>query len=454
MKESEVVDWLHGEMRGRLAGDEDMGELEKLVDRSTREIRRQLLERLVREAATAVELACEQCGELLRALAHRRGRSIDSSVGSIRFERSYGRCPKCARHIYPADVALGLHARGRASPRVQEICALSVLRAPAARAEKDVQRMTGIEVSASTLHREARRQGERALTLRNRDVELTERPGGVDALAGRAPELPANSTLIIEIDAWNIRERDCWGQTEQLRGEGEEPGRWHWVYTGTVFRLDQRGTDRKGRAVIVERGYVATRGGIEPFTGQLYAEALRRGLQQAETVLVIGDGAAWIWNLAGKRFKGAAQRLDLFHVKEHLWNLAAELHGRGTAEAEEWIRPYLQWLERRRNGPLDVIDSLQQLSGRLRQLDREKHEALEREIGYLEQHKDRMDYKEAKKLGQPCGSGAIESTCSQYQRRFKLTGQFWSLQGDEAFLALATLHRNERWHHLFPHDES
>ena len=53
----------------------------------------------------------------------------------------------------------------------------------------------------------------------------------------------------------------------------------------------------------------------------------------------------------------------------------------------------------------------------------------------------------------PVGSGAIESTWSQYQRRFKLTGQFWSLAGDEAFLALATLHRNGRWSQIFPHDD-
>ncbi len=49
-------------------------------------------------------------------------------------------------------------------------------------------------------------------------------------------------------------------------------------------------------------------------------------------------------------------------------------------------------------------------------------------------------------------TGPVESTCSQYQRRFKLTGQFWSLAGDEAFLALDTLHRNKRWCQLFPHD--
>lgn len=454
MNESEVVDWLHGELRQRLTGDEDMGEIEKLVDGSTLSIRRKLLERLIQEAADGTEFACEQCGELLNKVAHRRGRSIDSSVGTVRLSRSYGKCPQCCRHMYPADVALGLHARARASPRVQEICALSALRAPAAKAESDVRRMTGVEVSASTLHREARRQGKRALKLRDRDVELSQRPSGVEALAARAPKLPAHSTLIIEIDAWNIRERDFWGQSAKLREKGKEPGRWHWVYTGTVFRLDQRGADRKGRPTIVERGYVATRGGLEPFKQQLYAEALQRGLLQAETVLFIGDGAVWIWNLAGEQFKGATQRLDLFHVKQHLWDLAAELHGKGTLEAEQWVRPYLQWLERRRNGPLDVIESLQQLSEKIRQLDPYKHEAIERELGYLDQHRDRMDYKQAKKRGQPCGSGAIESTCSQYQRRFKLTGQFWSLQGDEAFLALATLHRNERWNTLFPHDTS
>jgi hypothetical protein len=258
-----------------------------------------------------------------------------------------------------------------------------------------------------------------------------------------------------EIDAWNIRERDHWGETQKLREAGEDAGRWHWVYTGTVFRLDQRGTTENGRQIIADRGYVATRGGIVPFRQQLYAEALQRGLLQAETVLVIGDGAVWIWKLVDEQFKNAGQRVDLFHVKQHLWDLAAELYGRGTAEAEEWVRPYLRWLERRKNGALDVINSLEELERKLAGLDQEKQAAaVAHELGYLKEHKDRMDYKTAKKLGQPRGSGAIESTCSQYQRRFKLTGQFWSLEGDEAFLALATLYRNGRWHLLFPHDKS
>ena len=258
--------------------------------------------------------------------------------------------------------------------------------------------------------------------------------------------------MIIEIDAWNIRERDNWGRTKALLKAGKDIGRWHWVYTGTIFRLDQRGTTVSGRPVIADRGYIATRKGLDSFQRQLYAEALQRGLLQAELVLIIADGAIWIWNIANDRFKDAMQRVDLHHVQEHLWNLANEVYGSGKAEAREWVRPLLSWLERRKEGALDVINSLEDLKVTLKNLTKEQVTAIDREIGYFKEHKNRMDYKTGKALGQPVGSGAIESTCSQYQRRFKLTGQFWSLEGDEAFLALSTLHRNGRWKQLFSYD--
>jgi hypothetical protein len=254
---------------------------------------------------------------------------------------------------------------------------------------------------------------------------------------------------VIEIDAWNIRERDHWGETGALQKEGKETGRWHWVYTGTVFRLDQRGTTGSGRSEITERGYVATRRGVESFRNQLYAEALRRGLSQAETVLVLADGAVWIWNLADDRFAQAVQRLDMYHAREHLWNLAGELFGRGSAEAEAWVRPYINGLKNRENGALEMISSLEELSEQIERFDQKQKEALERELNYFKSHQHRMDYKNGSDQRQPVGSGAIESTCSQYQRRFKLTGQFWSLEGDEAFLALWTLNRNGRWGDLF-----
>lgn len=452
MSEDDVVAWLYDEAQALLEEGVGMGTMEKTLDRISLECRRRALERLVQQAADSQPLTCPRCKQALNVEEHHRIRRVSTAFGLIRFARSYGFCSDCNDYIYPADVTMGLQERAPASPRVQEICALTALRAPAGQVQEDVRRMTGIDLDASSLHREARRQGERALALRNADVVLTRTLDGISELAAqsRPPSMPF--TLVIEIDAWNIRERDNWGKSPILCEEGQDTGRWHWVYTGTIFRLDQRGTTASGRPVITERGYVATRAGIEGFQPQLYTEAIQRGLLQAEHVLILADGAIWIWNLAADRFKEASQRVDLYHVKEHLWALANELFGQGTDKAKEWVAPYLNWLKRRHNGALDILEGLEGLRSTLDQLTTSQREAVEREIGYFDTHKNRMDYKKGQALGQPLGSGAIESTCSQYQRRFKLPGQFWSLEGDEAFLALATLHRNGRWKRLFPHD--
>lgn len=452
MTEAEVADWLYGQVEAEGVVDLTMGELEKAVDRNILEVRRIALERLTQERAAYEEFGCPKCGRMLRVVAHGRGRTVDSTFGKIRFTRSYGKCSACCEHVYPADVALGLHNRARTSPRIQEICAVAALNAPVGKAEVDVRRMTGIDMCPTKIHNEACRQGQRAIDIRDRDMELSKSPDGVRALADRAPVLPKDSTLVIEIDAWNIRERDHWGQTEQLRKAGQDPGRWHWVYAGTIFRLDQRITTQTDRRVIVDRKYVATRKGVDSFKQQLYAEALQCGLLQAKTVLILADGAVWIWNLADDRFRRATQRVDLYHVKEHLWGLANQLHGKGTDEAKEWIQPYLEWLEKHDDGALRIIAKLEELKEEL-EAQEAKKAAVETEIGYFTRHKKRMDYTKAEELGQPLGSGAIESTCAQYQVRFKRTGQFWSLEGDEAFLALETLRRNDRWHLLFPHEK-
>jgi len=452
MSEDDVANWLHEKAAAALAAMHTMGDMEKAIDQQCLELRRKVLERLVQEFASREVFDCPDCDGALNVEKHNRQRTVRASFGKITYVRSLGFCTDCGEYFYPADVALGLHERAPTSPRVQEICALTVLRAPAGQVEDDVLRMTGINIGASMLHREARRQGDRALEIRDADERLTQSAKGVAELAARAPVLPKHTTMVIEIDAWNIRERDNWGRTEALLKAGEDAGRWHWVYTGTVFRLDQRGTTESGRPIIADRGYVATRSGIDGFQCQLYAEALQRGFLAAETVLILGDGAVWIWNIAADRFKDAKQRVDLYHVKEHLWRLATELYGQGTPEAKAWVRPYLDWLEKRKDGALDVINSLEQLHKNIAEFTRKERKAIASELKYFNDHKDRMDYKAGKAESEPVGSGAIESSCSQYQRRFKLTGQFWTLEGDEAFLALATLHRNARWNRLFPHD--
>ena len=250
------------------------------------------------------------------------------------------------------------------------------------------------------------------------------------------------------MDAWNIRERneEQWGKTEELRKQGQEPEWWHWTYGGTCFRLSQRVKTKGGRSLILSRGTVMTRGGTDALKQQLWAEAMRHGLGQATEVLAIADGAVWIWNIVGDRFSQARQRLDPWHALEHLWAVAHALHPEDEAGAAAWIKPLKEKLLA--GDGVEVIDKLDCLLTKLRGAQRK---AVQAERKYLENNRDRLDYKGAKERGEPLGSGAMESTCKQYERRFHCPGQFWTKEGDEGLMCLETFWRNGRWSCLFPH---
>ena len=466
LAEIEVQAWLK-DMNARLDviqqhPEQNLGEIEEQLARSVKEPLRLIAQRAAQTKANAVPCQCPECdGEL----THQKflPRTIHSRFGPLTIWRRYGWCCRCGEWHFPADHALGLGRKAPASPYLQEISALLVSKMPAEQAVLVAERL-GLDMSRCGLHQEAHRQGLKAQALRAQAIAQLDTWEGIQGLASATEGPPAGPfTLVIQIDAWDIRERDEWGRTEELREQGKKAERWHWVYMATVFRLDHRGQTAGQRAVITQRGYAATRLGIEALSAQLYREALARGLGQAQLVLVLADGAIWIWNLVKDRFPDARQGLDLYHAEEHLWAVANDLHGRGTPEGRAWVAPLLQQI--RDDQTLAVIASLTELKPRFQQA-QQKH--IQTEIEYFGRNAPRMKYKEVLEARKACkegsatveqkelanhpiGSGAIESACRQYQCRFKRTGQFWTTPGDEALLCLETLWRNGRWQELFPH---
>lgn len=324
------------------------------------------------------------------------------------------------------------------SPAVQELAALFASKMPLSEASKVIEHVTGIKLPPTTLDRVVKQAAQKARQKR-RQLDEEARLGKID---GTQPSAPG--TLIIMMDSWNIRERDDFGRSAALRKAGVEPQRWHWVWTGTVFGLEQR-TSKNDRPIILHRGYVATREGMESFVGQLHGEALRHGLGRAKRVLVMGDGGPWIWTIAKGRFQEAAQRIDLYHIKQHLWTVARELH-EDPKEQALWVRKMKNRLKKGQTAKVigDLKEAIQELSPA-------QQESARKELNYFQEHQSRMTYAEAQKLHEPSGTGAMESTCRQYQCRFKRPGQFWSQEGDEGLLCLDTLWRNGRWNLLFPH---
>lgn len=423
------------------ADSENLGHLEESFFLPLLELGRAALEEAAQKKADGVPFHCPHCG---RKLTRKRvtKTTIQTRFGPIILKRARGYCQKCGAWFCPADLVLGIQ-NGR-TPFVEEMAALFAAKSPIAQAAPMLRRATGIDLAPATLDRAARQVGRAALAKRTEvDRQVCQGPP-----AGPAP-LPGEPpfTLVLEIDAWNIRERgEHWGKSAALRAAGQKPEWWHWAYTGTVFRLSDRVQTAGGRPLILSRGYACTRGGIDGLREQWHAEAIRHGPGRAVRVLGVADGAVWIWNLAQDRFPEAVQRLDLYHAKEHLWAVAAALHGEGTPEARAWIKPLEEQMEA--GAAPKMISQLEEL---LPTLEGQTREKVQKEVNYFQNHAARMDYDEAKKRGEPCGSGAIESTCAQYQKRFKCTGQFWTTAGDEGLICIQTFWRNNRWHELFPH---
>ena len=399
------------------------------------------MERGAQAKADATPPLCPVCRQKLTRLSSGQPRTFESRYGTLSVKRTRGYCKRCRKWRVPADTALGLEESAGYSPAVQEMAALLASKMPVEEASAVLEHLTGVKLPRATLDREARRQGQRAQAVR---MELDRHA------AIRKPQLELTLEpyqMIIQMDAWNIRERDGWGQSAALRRQGQEPERWHWVYTGTVFRLDHRGHTAGGRPVITQRGFVATRQGMDALREQLHAEALRRGLGQAASALIIGDGAVWIWRLADDRFPEARQRLDFYHAVQHLACVGRALFGEDKEKYRAWLKPLIRQLKNQ-----SAIKVIRQLEEALAQMPGgTAAQAVAKEVAYFHEHQARMDYRAGRRAGEPIGSGPVEATCRQTQCRFKRPGQFWSKRGDEALLCLEMFWRNDRWHLLFPH---
>ena len=444
--------------------EQHLGFIEEAIARASKPLQRLLVQRAAQVKANTTPCQCHLCHTSLTDIQTLR-RSIDSRFGSLEIWRSYGWCPKCEDWDFPADHALGLAKNAPASPYLQEMAALLTAKMPPEQAVLVAERL-GLDMSRCFLHREAHRQGLKAQDVRTARLDQLDTWQSLQELAHSDSRAIEPFTLVIEIDAWNIRERDNWGETQTMKTMDPHWSRWHWVYVATVFRLNHRGQTDGGRAIISERGYAATRLGIDALMRQLYRQAIDCGLGQAKEVLVIADGAVWIWNAAKDRFPQARNRLDLYHADEHLWEVAHELYGKGTPEARNWVQPLLKQL--RNDDHVGMIQELEELS---KGLNKGLKEKVQKQIDYFEKNKNRMNYREIikarravdqgkateaqkTKANEPLGSGAVESTCRQYQCRFKRTGQFWTLAGDEALMCIETFWRNSSWHLLFPHSKA
>jgi len=83
----------------------------------------------------------------------------------------------------------------------------------------------------------------------------------------------------------------------------------------------------------------------EHFWWRVYVEARRRGLgtPAVRSVVVLGDGAHWIWDRA-RAFLGlpgveVVEIVDIYHAYGYLWAVGNALYGAGSLRAAAWVEP-------------------------------------------------------------------------------------------------------------------
>jgi hypothetical protein len=374
--------------------------------------------------------------------------TIRTVSGKVTIEAPYGRDPETGQWVMPIRELWGLGPHETMSPVLEERVCYTATRTLSFEGAADVAAKWGSPVDDSGIHGHVQKRGAHAMELEKERVERAldvERRGEVVAEAAR--EVPAGEfSLVIMMDGTMLRERGSeWG-LKPAENKADRVG-WHDCKVGIVYRLQGRAETQSGRGIILEKFFVTYRGDPFEFGRRLYAEAVRRGLFQAKKVYVVADGGVWIWKIKEDRFSDAVGGLDFYHASQHLWVVANDYFGEGSQKARAWLEPLLHQLKH--GGESGVLQSLDGLLKLCEETQHAARETLRREVNYFQNHKDDIHYQQLASEGCPIGSGAVESACSQMQDRFKRTGQFWTLPGEQRLMALDVARRNNDWDEIW-----
>ena len=298
--------------------------------------------------------------------------------------------------------------------------------------EEILREVGQIHMSQSTIYRKVRRYGGRMR-------------GEEEVEAARAMLLPYRWEPPRRGEGERIRMGAAMdGTMVCIREEG-----WKELKVGTVFEVEEREEvdERIGEEVetghAVANSYVAYLGGPEKFGERMWAEAQRRGWEGAVDTEVVGDGAPWIWNVAGTHFGFSQQVVDWYHAKEHLVSAAYLIHGEGTKAAQSWVK---QWEERLYQGQIERL--VNELEARMEEHP-EVASDLQREATYFHRNRRRMHYMEMREEGWVIGSGMVESAAKQYKARFAGPGMRWSRSGINCLLPVRTAIMSHRFDALW-----
>jgi len=362
-----------------------------------------------------------------------RSKPILTAVGKLEVSRPYYLCPHCHTGQFPADVELDIEDT-ELSPGVRRMQAVVGQEAPFDHGRQQMKLLAGLEVTTKSVERTAEAIGG---NIAAREWAEIGRAVQLDLPIVVGKPIPI---LYIQMDGTGVPavKKETVGRPGKIEGQ---PSHTREVKLGCVFTqtaCDEEGYPIRDPDSTTYTGAIET---AEEFGKRIYVEAWKRGWSHAEKKVVMGDGAEWIWNLADQHFPGAEQIVDLYHARQHLWDLARRLHPNDEAGQRVWMKVHQRRLLDR--------GKIEKLVVALRSTASSNPEVIEKirtEAAYFERNAVRMRYPQFRRQHLFVGSGVIEAGCKTViGSRLKQSGMFWTVRGANAIIALRCCHLNGRF---------
>ena len=359
-----------------------------------------------------------------------RGKEMETILSAIHVNRAYYHCKICKRGILPKDSALDIVSTSF-SPGLRRLMARVGGKEPFDEGRLDLEELAGVCVTTKAVERVSERVGE--------EIEAVAKRVRKAALSGKIVPIKPIPWMYVEMDGTGVPMVPH--ETEGRQGK-DETGRakTRELKLGCVFT--QTGVDAEGRPVreVGSTSYVGAIENAEEFGNRIFAEAIRRGSRCAKQIVVLGDGASWIWNLAAMHFPWAIEIVDLFHAREHLSELAKVVYGPGSCEEKQWAEERIKELD---DGKVDAVLSAMAL---LQPRTDAARDDVRKAIGYFQNNAARMQYSHFRRQGLFVGSGVIEAGCKTIAgKRLKQSGMQWTVRGANAIVALRCCDLSGRW---------
>lgn len=334
-------------------------------------------------------------------------------------EREYSR--NAEGGAFRADAALGIDgARTRQATR---LIALAAVDHSFARSQFVLREFCGWTVDDETIRRATHAEAKRA---------SEERPARADAARFAA----AAGGIEILIDAGKVNTLEGWRDVKiglvlkREAGPPATPTQWdtRWLPGPTI------------------RSTVASIEGCGEFAVRVRAETDRLKATGDSGVSVLGDGAEWIWNLAGEVVPQAAHALDVYHALERVGDAAKAIWGAGTEAAKSRLETGRAALLAGGKAGLErwLGDAFAEVPEGV------DPEPLVGLAAYFAQHPTRLDYAGRLAAGRSIGSGAVEGAIEQnVNLRLKRSGARWKAEHVGPLIELRALSHEPEWQHLW-----